>query len=203
MSKRLLRSPSGRTPRNKAFPYSKERGGWGAGCRWPCPSAAPKDWRSAWNQADPKVGLRPTSKGGRFAAPYQPYRCASARYTRLKTGVESGWRAGSQARRPANRSGPPPPLSPPTHPHHHRRPDLAGVRGRGFNGRAARRLAALPAKPLPLGGADFRLSCVPRTSPSSASARNRTTDSCACLGPVLRNPRPLRASCAGRIRPSG
>ena len=61
-SQRLLRSPSGRAPGNKDFAYSKEENGWRCRLKVRCPSAAPKDWRNAWNQADPVVGLRPTSK---------------------------------------------------------------------------------------------------------------------------------------------
>ncbi len=105
-SQRLLRSPSGRTTGNKDFPYTNRENGWRCRLKGRCPSAAPKDWRSAWNQADPKmVGLRPTSTGAAQRHPLTP-RCASADPGSVGGG---GALAGSP---PHHR------LSPPTHPHH-------------------------------------------------------------------------------------
>ena len=79
----------GRTTGNKDYPYTNRENGWRCRLKGRCPSAAPKDWRSAWNQADPKmVGLRPTSNS---AASRHRSRLGVPRLTR----------------------------SPPTHPHRH------------------------------------------------------------------------------------
>lgn len=54
--------PFGARSREQRLRVLQNGDGWRCRLKVRCPSAAPKDWRNAWNQADPVVGLRPTSK---------------------------------------------------------------------------------------------------------------------------------------------
>ena len=100
----------GRTTGNKAFPYTNRENGWRCRLKGRCPSAAPKDWRSAWNQADPGGGpaahFDPWSGGGRgrFAAPAT----ASSQSCPGRVVALSG-RPARFARQPATEAPPPTP----------------------------------------------------------------------------------------------
>ncbi len=92
----------GRTTGNKDFPYTNRENGWRCRLKGRCPSAAPKDWRSAWNQADPNGGP---------AAHFNRCRCAAPAHASVCLGESRVGRRWWGARRLA---APPPPQ--PTHP---------------------------------------------------------------------------------------